>query len=1201
MILESVQNGPLIWPAIEENGLTRPRKYSELTHAEAIQVDCDVKSVEIDRLKQTLFEQLREKESLMQTVTLLKNDFKKEESKNIDREIALEKKIKHKAQQLEPKLYDGNVIKSTSAFVIPDFEETLMLAEESCSGSNGFRKENPSPFCRPIKVKVPKEHPKVSMVNTSLKKLKHHLAGFDVVVKERTMATAITKGLWWFEHTKACFRDEIIPFVKALKDIFNTFDKYLIDELTKIQNVFHQMKQAVDQHCLESKKFKFKMNQVLNENERLLEQVINKDIVNIVVNYSVDSASVNMHECKKCLKLKTELLNIKDFIGKETYDKMENSVSNQSAPCFDQYFELNKLKAQSQEKDMVIRKLKERIKSLSGNMNKDKEKDLVITTPKDELRKHKGKDLADNIVTKHTIAQKMLKVDVEPIAPKLLNNRTTHSDYLRHTQEQAMIIREVVEQGKSQNPLNNSLDSSCKYTKRIQELLIIIRQTCPSINNSSDKLVAVTPKNKGKRVRFTDPITSSGTTNTQTYSSSNLVSNKPALPSAGLKPSTSASGSQPSGNTKKDSIQRPPSSTQKNKVESHPRTVRSSLKNKNCVFEPKGTIIEQHSKLNANFEFICVKCNGCMLSDNHDLPTGQTFTIVGNACPLTRIITPNEVPPRKPTILETDTPKPVVTLVYSRKPRKSKTNVHVSKPKIIKSISANNKEPNMMASSPICLLLKASKTKSWLWHRRLSHQNFGAINHLARHGLGRGLPKLKFNKDHLCYVCAMGKSKKKPQKPKFEDTNQEKLYLLHMDLCGPMRVASVNGKKYILVIVDDNSRFTWVKCLRSKEEAPDFIIKFLKMIQLQLKAPVRRIRTDNKTEFINQTLREYYKKVGISHETSVARSLQQNGVVERRNRMLIEVARTILEPALHEMTPAIISLRLVPNPPPSTPLVPPTKTDWDLLFQPMFDKLLNPPPTVDLPALKVIAPIAKVVAPETAASIGSPSSTTVDQDAPSPNVAHMETDPFFSIPIPENDFESSSSDAIPTVVHTAAPNSEHKLDELGGILKNKARLVARGYRQEEGLILSQPDGFVDQDNPNHVYKLKKDLYVLKQAPRTWGIWYPKDSSIALTAYADADHVGCQDTRRSTSRSMQLLGERHVSWSSKRQKSVTLHFIKEQVENEVVELYFVNTEYQLANIFTKAFCRERIEFLINKLGMQSFTPETLKQLADEAEE
>nr|GFB77631.1 hypothetical protein [Tanacetum cinerariifolium] len=145
----------------------------------------------------------------------------------------------------------------------------------------------------------------------------------------------------------------------------------------------------------------------------------------------------------------------------------------------------------------------------------------------------------------------------------------------------------------------------------------------------------------------------------------------------------------------------------------------------------------------------------------------------------------------------------------------------------------------MMASSLICLLSKASKTKSWLWHRRLSHLNFGARNHLAKQGLVRGLPKLKFEKDHLCLACAMGKSTRKTHKPKSKDTNQEKLYLLPMDLCGPMRVESVNGKK--------------------------------------LKVLVRRIRTNNGTEFVNQTLREYYEEVGISHETSVACSSQQNG------------------------------------------------------------------------------------------------------------------------------------------------------------------------------------------------------------------------------------------------------------------------------------------------------------------------------------
>ncbi|GJW27193.1 retrovirus-related pol polyprotein from transposon TNT 1-94 [Tanacetum coccineum] len=201
---------------------------------------------------------------------------------------------------------------------------------------------------------------------------------------------------------------------------------------------------------------------------------------------------------------------------------------------------------------------------------------------------------------------------------------------------------------------------------------------------------------------------------------------------------------------------------------------------------------------------------------------------------------------------------------------------------------------DMMASFPICLLLKSTKTKSWLWHRLLSQLNFGAINHLARHGLVCCLPRLKFEKDHLCSTCAMGKSKKQSHKPKSEDTNQEKIYLLHMDLYGPMRVASLNGKKYILVSVDDYSRFTWVKFLASKDEALDFIIKFMKMIRVRLNAIVRNIHTDNGTEFVNQTLRDYYEQVGISHETLVTRTPQQNGVVERRNCMFVEADRTML-------------------------------------------------------------------------------------------------------------------------------------------------------------------------------------------------------------------------------------------------------------------------------------------------------------------
>nr|GEY16533.1 hypothetical protein [Tanacetum cinerariifolium] len=341
------------------------------------------------------------------------------------------------------------------------------------------------------------------------------------------------------------------------------------------------------------------------------------------------------------------------------------------------------------------------ISDLNANLQ---EKGLIIAALKDDLRKLKGKALVDNVVTTHIIALEMLKIDVEPLAPRLLNNRTAHSDYLRLTQEHAEILREVVEQGKYQNPLNNSLDSACKYTKRIQE----------------------------------------------------------------------------------------------------------------------------HFKLNANFELTCVKCNGCVRSDNHDLcvlndinyvnarpksksikksskrkvwkPTGKVVQIVlwyfdsgcskhmtGDRSQLTNFVNKflglghNLFSVRQFCDLNLEVAFRQQTCFIR----------NLEGVELLTGSRGNNLYTlslgDMMASSPICLLSMASKTKSWLWHRRLSHLNFGALNHLARHSLIRGLPKLIFEKDHLCSTCAMGKSKKKPQKPKSEDTNQEKLYLLHMDLCGSMQ------------------------------------------------------------------------------------------------------------------------------------------------------------------------------------------------------------------------------------------------------------------------------------------------------------------------------------------------------------------------------------------------------------------------------
>ncbi|GJY63363.1 retrovirus-related pol polyprotein from transposon TNT 1-94 [Tanacetum coccineum] len=623
------------------------------------------------------------------------------------------------------------------------------------------------------------------------------------------------------------------------------------------------------------------------------------------------------------------------------------------------------------------------------------------------------------------VVPRMYKLDLEPLSPKLRKNREAHVDYLKKAKDHANTLRVIIKQDRAQLPLDSALDYACKFTTRVQELLFYVR----------------------------------------------------------VKSSTSDSGSQPSGNTKKNRIL-------------------TATSNKKKDWKPIGNVFT-----NVGYRW---------------LPTGQTFTIDETKCPMNRITSTKVVPPREST-LATIITKITPGSVFKRKPKETKSveqivlwyldsgcskhmtrqrsklinfvnkvlgtfrlgndqvakimgyddyqigNDTISRVYYVEGLgSAGSKDTNlytfslydMLKSSPIFLLSKATKTKSWLWHRRLSHLNFCTINELAKQGLVRGLPKMKYEKDHLCSVCSLGKSKKHTHKPKSEDSIQEKLYLLHMDLCGPIRIESINGKKYILVIVDDYSRFTWVKFLRLKDETSKFLIKFLKMIQVRLNATVRNIRMDNGTKFVNQTLKSYYEDVKISHQNSVARIPQQNGVVKRRNRTLVEAARTMLiflkaplylwaeavatncytqnrtlihkhlnktpYELLHDrkpdlkylhifgelcyptndskdletihsdcdelmamaseqfgsgselklMTSGTISSGLEQTLSSSTPYVPATNKDWDILFQLMFDDYFQP-------SLKVVSRVFPVIDLIPDNTTGTPSSTSINQDTPS--------------------------------------------------------------------------------------------------------------------------------------------------------------------------------------------------------------------------
>ncbi|GJZ66574.1 retrovirus-related pol polyprotein from transposon TNT 1-94 [Tanacetum coccineum] len=680
----------------------------------------------------------------------------------------------------------------------------------------------------------------------------------------------------------------------------------------------------------------------------------------------------------------------------------------------------------------------------------------------------------------------MFKLDIEPLSHRLKNNRDAHENYLKKTIENTDTIRGLVERARTQNPSEPLLDSAYTFTKHIQELLVYVSQTCPSFIKPSEKLVAVTPMNKVKKVRFSEPLTSS----------SNI----------------------------------------------HKQSARKSQYHN--IWKPTGHVLTE-----VGFKW---------------KPTGRLFTIVGNLCPLTRITPKKIVHLKETTSNSVKTSKPKIK-VYSRRPKQIKSVGSSKKAKIVESKIANNSEPNHLWGSnatdvpsssshvndswgSVIYLKGGTMLRAWIhklfsvWYQFCDaeivevafqveplacYSKFEGVDliFLAKDGLARGILRLKFQKDHLCSACALGKSKKSSHQPKAEDTNQEKLYLLHMDLCGPMRVDIINGKK-------------------SKDEAPDTIIKYIKNIQVRLNATVRNVRTDNGTEFVNKILCDFYGNVGISHQTSVARTPQQNALAFEQFGS---------GPELQLMTPTTSSSGLVPNTIPQQPCNPQNRDDWDHLFQPMFDEYFNPPTIV-------VSPVLVAAEPRTIDIADSPVSTSIDLDAPSTRrssnvrpshtpfehlgrwtkdhpIANVIDDPSRSVSTRkqlETDAMWCYFDAFLTSVEPknfkqamtepswidAMQEEIHEFERLQGFRKEEgidfeelfasvARIEAihifianaanknmtifqmdvkiaflNGELKEE-VYVSQSKGFVDKDNPSHVFKLKKALYGLKQAPCAW--------------------------------------------------------------------------------------------------------------------
>nr|GEW63764.1 integrase, catalytic region, zinc finger, CCHC-type, peptidase aspartic, catalytic [Tanacetum cinerariifolium] len=910
MILESVENGPLLWPSVEKNRVTRPKKYSKLSTTEATQADYDVKATNIilqglppevyalvsnHKVAKELWKRIQ---LLMQGTSLTKQEIESEKFVNPRQQAT----INNERVTVQP-------IQGRHTSLSAGTSSTYTLG---ASGINSRKQRT---------------------------------------VDKVLLVQAEANGQILHEEELAILADPGIAEAQTTHNVITNNVAYQADDL-----------EAYDSDCDEtnSAKVAFMANLSHYGSDDLAEVRNQDNMTHNVINQAVQAMPLS-EQSNIMNQSETEITSDSNIIPYSQYNFVNSKEPNVSTRPTQvevpkEHFKvsmvntsLKKLKHHlarfdvSQEKDMGIKKLKEKIKSLSGNMKEEK-----------------------------------IKQELEEI-----------------------------------ETINIELD--------YRELLIILKHTCPCIYNLCDKLMAVTPMNKTKKVRFTEPITSSGNSPIKTTSSSNVVSDKPMLSSTRVNLPASASESQPSGNTKKDRILQTPSSAKKNKLKAYPRNVRTSLKNKKSVVNNKDIASVQKSKLNVVQIILWYLDSGCskhMTGDRSQL-THFVNKFLGT------IKFSNDHMEKIMGYGDYNIGNVTISVVYFVEGLRHNLfsvgqfcdsdievafRQHTCFIRNLKDVDlmtgsrGNNLYTlslgDMMASSHICLLSEASKTKSWLWHRRLSHLNFGAINYLARQGLVQeAVATACYTQNRSIVRLHHGKTSYELLHGKLPDLSFLQVFGA---LCYPTNDSENLGK------------------LQPKADIGIF----------SGYAP-----TKNAFWIYNRRTRRIIKTIHVDFYELTAMASEQSSS----------------GPALHEMTPATISLGLVPKPTSSTLFVPPSRKDWDLLFQPLFDELLAPPPSVDPPAPAVIAPIAEVIDLVPTESTGSPSSTTVDQDAPSPSksqttlktqppvilndveednhdieVAHMGNDPFFGMPIPEVASDQSlSTDSIHTNVHPDHQISQH--------------------------------------------------------------------------------------------------------------------------------------------------------------------------------
>ncbi|GJW82479.1 copia protein [Tanacetum coccineum] len=936
--------------------------------------------------------------------------------------------------------------------------------------------------------------------------------------------------------------------------------------------------------------------------------------------------------------------------------------------------------------------------------------------------KGKMKCVTMNTVKPKVLAPGMYAIDVEPISPRHKNNREVHLEYLKHLKESVEIVRKIVEEARIEKPLDNALElptfrlndlrklfSNVGYRWKPTGRKFALGEQCPLTRLTKSKVVPL---------QQPEHVSSSEIVITERFSNTSLK----------LLTRYTRRNKQEKAISKGISITAETQSMDASVIHivlwyldsgcsKHMTGNRSRLKNFVKKFIKTARFMNDH--FGAIMGYGDYVIGDSVISKIYYVEgLGHNLFSVGQFCD-----SDLEVAFRKHSCYVRD----------------------IDGVDLLKGSRGSNLYTifveDMMNSSPICLLSKAPQNKSWLWHCWLNHLIFGTIIDLARKDLVLAVFYESVGITHQKFV---------PITPQQKSVVERQNHTL------------VEAAQTMLSLIDTRYDKTPYELVHGK--TPDLIL---------LRIFGALCSTND-----NEDLRNLKAKADIGIFVGYAPNRKGYRIYNKRNRRIMETIHVQFDELTEHMAlvppvPAVQVPIVSANTPSST------KIDQDSPSTTEDDPFVNVfalEPSFEASSLGDVssAESNQVIQPHDHLEKWS-------KDHPMDNVIGNPSRPVSTRKQLATDalwcfYNSILSKVKPKNFKTAMAKAcwfEALQEEINKFdrLQNKARLVAKGYRQEEGIdfeeslasvahiealrifitnaaskniiiyqmdvktaflndelkkevYISQPKGFVDPDHPTHIYRLKKALCGLKQAPRAWyntlsrdefqisdvndgtnviflritntpmvdrskldedplgilakptkkhleaitrvfwylrgtinmGLWYSKDTAMALTAYAGADHAGCQDTRRSTSGSAQFLGDKLVSWSSKKQKSTAIstteaeyitmsgccaqilwmrsqltdygftfnniplyydnksaialccnnvqnsrskhidihhHLIREQVQNGVVELYFVMTDYQLTDIFTKVLPREQFEFLLLRLGMKSMTPETLK--------